>query len=231
MIVDTKKIEDYLDYKFKNSELLLEALTHSSYKNENKNYLGNDNERLEFFGDAILGFIIAEHLFNRLKNYPEGTLTKYRAKIVCEETLAEMALKMSLGDSMRFGKGELVTGGKERPSILADALESLIGAIYLDSDFQTARRIVLTILNEKIELAITGKLILDYKTALQELVQKDGYREIKYNVVEEFGPDHSKTFIIAVEIDSRFRGQGRGKSKKEAEQSAAKNALEMGFSK
>ena len=153
------------------------------------------------------------------------------AQVVKIVEMAEMALKMSLGDAMRFGKGELVTGGKERPSILADALESLIGAIYLDSDFKTARQIVLKILNDKIELAITGKLVLDYKTALQELVQKDGFKEIKYNVVEEFGPDHSKTFIIAVEIDSKFRGQGRGKSKKEAEQSAAKNALEMGFAK
>lgn len=229
MRIDIERIENALNYSFKNKELLIEALTHSSYKNENKTF--NDNERLEFFGDSILGFLVAEHLFIKLKGLPEGTLTKYRAKIVCEETLSEIALKMNIGDYIRFGKGELITGGKKRPSILADSLEALIGAIYLDSDIETIKEIVLNILSDKINLAINGKLILDYKTALQELIQKKSFSEINYYVVEEFGPDHNKAFIMAVDIDGKFKGQGRGKNKKEAEQNAAKNALEMGLKK
>jgi ribonuclease-3 len=223
------KLETNLKYRFKDRTLLREALTHSSYKNENKKYDGNDNERLEFFGDSILGFIIAEHLFRHLKGLPEGTLTKFRAKIVCEETLSETALEMSLGEYIRFGKGELLTGGKERPSILADAFESLIAAIYLDSDVDTARKFVLGSLKEKIDLAISGHLILDHKTAFQELVQRGGSAEIVYHVVDEFGPDHNKTFVIAVKVDGKHYGQGTGRNKKEAEQNAAQNAMEMGM--
>ena len=228
-MIQYEKLEKSLNYAFENRDLLKEALTHSSYRNENRRYKGRDNERLEFFGDSILGFIIAEYLFENLKNLPEGALTKFRAKIVCEETLSEIALKISLGDYIRFGKGELITGGKERPSILADAFESLIAAIYLDSNIENARAFVLEMLKDKIKMAIQGNLILDFKTALQELVQRGGSAEIAYNVVEEFGPDHNKTFVIAVEVDGVLLGQGKGKNKKEAEQNAVKNAMEVGM--
>ncbi len=224
-----EKLESDLQYRFKDRALLREALTHSSHKNENRKYYGNDNERLEFFGDSILGFIIAEHLFRHLKEFPEGALTKFRAKIVCEETLSEVALEMCLGEYIKFGKGELLTGGKERPSILADAFESLIAAIYLDSDIDRARDFVIGALKDKIDLAVKGHLILDYKTAFQELVQRGGSVEIIYKVVDEFGPDHSKTFVIAVEVDGKHCGQGIGRNKKEAEQNAAQNAMEMGM--
>jgi ribonuclease-3 len=224
-----KLLEQQLFYEFKDAELIEEALTHSSYCNENKRYKGKDNERLEFFGDAILGMVIAEYLFLNLKHTPEGVLTRYRAKIVCEETLSKISLELKLGDYMRFGKGELITGGAERPSILADAFESIIGAIYLDSNFDTTRAFILRMLADKIELALAGQLILDHKTALQEKIQKSGAAEIVYKVMEEFGPDHSKTFIIAVEVSGKTVGQGKGHSKKEAEQNAAQNALEKGL--
>lgn len=224
-----RRLEQELAYMFEERALLREALTHSSFRNENKHYRGRDNERLEFLGDAVLGMVIAEHLFVHLGTLPEGALTKYRAKIVCEETLAEVARKLSLGEFIRFGKGEILTGGKDRPSILADAMESLIAAIYLDAGFETVRDIILRMLSDKIEQAVSGKLILDFKTALQERVQRRGSTDIVYRVMDEIGPDHNKIFVIAVEIDGVKRGQGEGRNKKEAEQNAAQDALETGL--
>lgn len=224
-----KKLENSMDYAFKNRELLIEAMTHSSFKNENREYKGNNNERMEFFGDSILSFVITEYLFSKLSNQPEGGLTKARATIVCEETLSETAKALNLGEFMRFGKGEVITGGKERPSILADALEALIGAIYLDSNIENAKEFILRILDEKIKMAISGEIILDYKTALQEILQKNGQVEISYEVVLEEGPDHNKIFTIAVIADNKILGRGEGKNKKEAEQNAAKQAIEKGI--
>ena len=223
-----KKLEKAIKYKFNNLELLTEALTHSSFKNENRNYKGKDNERLEFFGDSILSFVITEYLFNKLDNQPEGGLTKARANIVCEETLSDIAREINLGEYIRFGKGEIITGGKERISILADALEALIGAVYIDSDVSVINKFILDLLKEKIDMVISGKIIFDYKTALQEKLQKKGKVEILYEVIEEEGPDHSKIFTIEVSADKLSLGQGKGKNKKEAEQNAAKEALEKG---
>ncbi len=223
-----KKLEKAIKYKFNNLELLTEALTHSSFKNENRNYKGKDNERLEFFGDSILSFVITEYLFNKLDNQPEGGLTKARANIVCEETLSDIAREINLGEYIRFGKGEIITGGKERISILADALEALIGAVYIDSDVSVINKFILDLLKEKIDMVISGKIIFDYKTALQEKLQKKGQVEILYEVIEEEGPDHSKIFTIEVSADKLSLGQGKGKNKKEAEQNAAKEALEKG---
>jgi|LGVF01.1.fsa_nt_gb ribonuclease-3 len=223
-----KKLEKAIKYKFNNLELLTEALTHSSFKNENRNYKGKDNERLEFFGDSILSFVITEYLFNKLDNQPEGGLTKARANIVCEETLSDIAREINLGEYIRFGKGEIITGGKERISILADALEALIGAVYIDSDVSVINKFILDLLKEKIDLVISGKIIFDYKTSLQEKLQKKGQVEILYEVIEEEGPDHSKIFTIEVSADKLSLGQGKGKNKKEAEQNAAKEALEKG---
>ncbi|MEA3422822.1 MAG: ribonuclease III [Bacillota bacterium] len=222
------KLENAINYKFSNLELLREALTHSSFKNENRNYKGKDNERLEFFGDSILSFVVTEYLFNKLDNQPEGGLTKARANIVCEETLSDIAKEIHLGEYIRFGKGEIITGGKERISILADALEALIGAVYIDSDVSVINKFILDLLKEKIDMVISGEIIFDYKTALQEKLQKKGQVEILYMVIEEDGPDHNKTFTIEVSADKICLGYGKGKNKKEAEQNAAKEALEKG---
>lgn len=222
------KLENAINYKFSNLELLREALTHSSFKNENRNYKGKDNERLEFFGDSILSFVVTEYLFNKLDNQPEGGLTKARANIVCEETLSDIAKEIHLGEYIRFGKGEIITGGKERISILADALEALIGAVYIDSDVSVINKFILDLLKEKIDMVISGEIIFDYKTALQEKLQKKGQVEILYMVIEEDGPDHNKTFTIEVSADKFSLGYGKGKNKKEAEQNAAKEALEKG---
>ena len=223
-----KKLENEIKYKFENLDLLIEALTHSSFKNENRNYKGKDNERLEFFGDSILSFVITEYLFNKLDTQPEGGLTKARANIVCEETLADIAKKIHLGDYIRFGKGEIATGGRERASILADALEALIGAVYIDSDVKVINKFILDLLKEKIDLVLSGEIIFDYKTALQEILQKNGQIEILYEVIDEEGPDHNKIFTIEVSADKLILGKGKGKNKKEAEQNAAKEAIEKG---
>jgi len=222
-------LEDIISYQFRDKKLLQEALTHSSYKNENKGCKGDDNERLEFFGDAILSFVVTESLFKNYPSQPEGFLTKARAAIVCEESLYDVAVGIHLGKYMRFGKGELLTGGKNRPSILSDALESLFGAIYLDSDIDTIKAIILDLLDEKIQQAACGALLIDYKTTLQEKLQEGGQVVIRYEVIKEKGPDHNKTFVTEVYADDLPLGTGQGKSKKEAEQNAAKNAIETRF--
>jgi len=219
------EVEKKLNYKFKNKDLLQEALIHSSYKNENRDYKGVDNERLEFFGDSILNFVISEYLFTQLKHKPEGFLSKVRSNIVCEGTLASVASKLNFGEHLKFGKGEIVTGGKYRPSILADSIEAIIGAIYLDSNIEVVRKIILELLRDQIEKFIKGDIISDYKTVLQEQLQKDGNVEIKYVVVEEYGPAHDKNFIVEIFADGKALGKGTGKTKKESEQNAAKKAL------
>ncbi|OPL08353.1 MAG: hypothetical protein AVO33_10365 [delta proteobacterium ML8_F1] len=221
----SEDLEDKIGYSFHNGNLLREALTHSSFKNENKEYGGDDNERLEFFGDAILSFVVTEALFQNYSEQPEGFLTKARAVIVCEESLYEVAAGLNLGKYMRFGKGELLSGGKKRPSILSDALEALFGAIYLDSDIEIVKKIILSLLDEKIEQAATGALMVDYKTTLQEKLQEGGQVIIRYEVIDEKGPDHNKTFVTRVYADDVALGVGQGKTKKEAEQNAAKNAI------
>ena len=224
MLDNICKFEKIIDYKFKNKEYLLEALTHSSYSNENKKY--NFNERLEFLGDSVLSIVVSDYLFNNEKELPEGELTKLRASIVCEESLSEVANKINLGEYMLLGKGEEATGGRERISILADAFEAVIAAIYQDGTIEDAKKFILANMEYLISDARRGKIFRDYKTHLQEILQGKGENNIWYKLVDEKGPDHNKRFVMEVGINEEVLGLGEGKSKKEAEQSAAKFALD-----
>lgn len=217
------KFETIIKYKFSNKIYILEALTHSSYSNENKNY--NFNERLEFLGDSILSIIVSDYLFKNEKDLPEGELTKLRANIVCEESLSDAANKIELGKYMLLGKGEEATGGRQRISILADAFEAVIAAIYLDGGLESAKEFVLDYMEEIIIDSRRGKIFRDYKTHLQEVLQGQGESNIWYKLLDEKGPDHNKIFIMQVGANEKVLGTGEGKSKKEAEQLAAKIAL------
>ena len=216
--------EQKINYEFKNKEYILEALTHSSYSNENKNY--PFNERLEFLGDSVLSIVISDYLFKKETKLPEGELTKIRANIVCEESLSEVSKNIHLGKYMLLGKGEEATGGRERISILADALEAVIAAIYLDGGIKCAREFILTNMEKIINDSIKGKIFRDYKTCLQEVLQSNGENNIWYKLIEEKGPDHNKRFVKEVGINDTVLGVGEGKSKKDAEQVAAKCALD-----
>ncbi|SHI72384.1 RNAse III [Dethiosulfatibacter aminovorans DSM 17477] len=218
-------IEERLDYSFTDRELLVEALTHSSYSNENGQDIKN-NERLEFLGDAVLEIMVSNYLFSKYKSMPEGKLTRLRSKVVCEEILYDIAIDIEIGKFLLLGKGEEITGGRERKSILADSIEAIIAAIFLDSNMDTVVGLFLPRFKKYINLAVTGKLNMDYKTRLQEIIQKDdSSKRIKYVVYKEEGPDHDKIFYVKVHLDKQTIGRGCGKSKKNAEQEAAKAAL------
>lgn len=221
-----KMLEEIIGYKFLDKELLHVALTHSSYANENRAKKMLYNERLEFLGDSVLSLIVSRYLFENYKNLPEGDLTKVRAQIVCERSLYECAQNIELGNFILLGKGEEMTGGRTRPSILADAYEALIAAIYLDSNLEVVREWLLGQLYDTIQLSVSGKSFKDYKTLLQEKIQTHGETEISYKIVGESGPDHRKVFNVNLFIDGEFFGSGEGSSKKNAEQSAARCALE-----
>lgn len=220
-----KKFEARIGHKYNNIELLKQALTHSSYANEGKKNYKN-NERLEFLGDSVLSIIVAEHLFTHYKHFPEGELTKIRASLVCEKSLFEFAKSIGLGEYLLLGKGEENTGGRERPSILADAFEAVIASIYLDAGLEEARKFVLKFVPEHIDLN-TVSVLSDYKTALQEIIQKNREEKIEYVLIDEIGPDHNKSFLVQVHLNSNVIGTGKGRSKKQAEQYAAKEALEL----
>lgn len=210
---------------FSDWNLLHQALTHTSYANEIKRTHIEPNERLEFLGDAVLELVVSTYLFKHFVQLPEGELTKARASIVCESTLARRAAALQVGAYLLFGKGELATGGPERASILADAFEALIGAIYLDHGFAAAYEFVTQQLDGDLRSIETGRSMQDYKTVLQEIVQKQGGRRISYCLLDESGPDHNKCFRIAVCVQGEPCGTGEGRSKKEAEQNAARQAL------
>ncbi len=218
-------LEKKLGYNFKKTEYLIIALTHSSYANENKNSVPC-NERQEFLGDAVLSIVVSDYLFRHYSHLPEGELTKIRASLVCEKTLCEFARSIDLGNYMRLGKGEEMTGGRERPSILADAFESVIAAIYLDGGIESARKFILPFARHMIE-ADTRAIFKDYKTVLQEIIQQNPEEKLTYELVDESGPDHDKRFVVEVHLNSNVIGRGVGKSKKNAEQMAAKEALEL----
>lgn len=221
-----KELEKILGYEFINIENLETSLRHSSFINE-KNLSNLMNyERLEFLGDAIFDAIISDYLFFNLINREEGELTKIRAEIVRESSLAKCALTLGIGTFMYLSKGEESSGGRERKSILADVMEAIIGAIYVDGGFLKVKEFVLRQFRGVIEAAISGSLFSDYKTALQEKLQVNGDIEISYIIEKETGPDHEKTFYINLKANGEEIGKGIGKSKKEAEQNAAKNALE-----
>ncbi len=218
-----ENLEQRLGYHFRDTSLLEHALTHSSYANEHRSSGITSNERLEFLGDSILGLIVAEYLFRTHPNMPEGELTRTRAALVCEDSLHEVALTLKLGRYLRLGKGEAAGGGRTRPSILADATEATLAAVYLDGGFEAARGIVQKfILNKEQEKAVDR----DYKTSLQEYVQRTPGKSVTYRLVEEIGPDHDRVFIMEAAVDNQVVGRGKGRTKKEAEQLAAKAALE-----
>lgn len=215
-------LEKKLGYTFKNREYLKRALSHSSYVNERHNN-EESNERLEFLGDSVLGIITADYYFHNF-SLPEGELTKLRASTVCEKTLFEFAKKIELGKYLKLGKGEENTGGRTRPSINADAFEAVIAAIYLDGGLDEARKFVLKFVEK---LSDKHGSFKDYKTTLQEVIQKNPEEILEYIVVSEHGPDHNKCFEVEVHLNSNVIGRGVGKSKKNAEQQAAKEALEL----
>ncbi len=217
-------IEEKIGYKFKDKKLIEVAMNHTSYANEHKGK--TSNERLEFLGDAILELISSEYIYNEYPKMPEGEMTKTRAYAVCEDSLAIVANKFSFSDFLRVGKCENKIGGKYRNSILADSVEATIGAIYLDSNLEEARNFILPMIIPQIEDYIKngGK---DYKTRLQEKLQEHGEVKIEYKLIGERGPDHAKVFDVEVLCDGKILGKGEGKSKKEAEADAAKNALDL----
>lgn len=219
------QLEKIIGYHFKNGDYLERALTHSSYNRE-KNTKHKDNERLEFLGDAFLDAIISIELFHRMDGETEGRLTKTRALIVCEKSLAEAARKIDLGRFINMGHGEESAGGRSKDSILADGTEAVIGALYLDGGYQTAERFVLELLKDTIDKAVEGKIFLDYKSEVQEVLQSRGAPvNISYVIDREEGPAHDKTFFMHMECNGMRYGSGSGKSKKEAEQNAARQTL------
>lgn len=223
--ININEIEKILGMEFDNKGVLITALTHSSYANQFKDI--KYNERLEFLGDSVLQLCITQYLYNNYKNKSEGELTKIRALIVCENSLFEIAKKLSLGTFIRMSKGEELTGGRERTSIQADCLEAIIAAIYLDKGLTIANDFILKYFKSTIEKAIRQEIILDFKTRLQEVLQKNGEVNIVYELVRHEGPPHRRKFFTQVIIDSKLMGEGCGYSKKEAEQNAAKEALEV----
>lgn len=220
-----KEFQELIGYKFNDESYLKVALTHSSYAHENKHKKINFNERLEFLGDSVLSIIVSKYIFENYPELPEGKLTKMRSAVVCEKSLYECALNIDLGKYLVLGRGEDRTGGRTRPSILSDAYEALIAAIFLDSNLDVVREWVLGQLYEAIEAASKGKISKDYKTEFQEAAQVKGDVNISYKVVSSSGPDHDKSFLVNVYLNGVLMGEGEGSSKKKAEQSAAKDAL------
>ncbi len=217
-----KEIEEIISYKFNDSSLLELAFTHSSYSNEMKSGRLSNNERLEFLGDAVLELVTSEYLFTKYALENEGKLSKMRASIVCEPTLAGFSRDMSFGDYLLLGKGEDASGGRDRDSLLSDGVEALIGAIYLDGGYPKARKFIKKKFLKNIE---DKKLFVDNKTYLQELLQRSSNLAITYEVIDERGPDHQKFFVVVVKHGDEVIGRGEGKSKKAAEQDAASNAI------
>lgn len=221
--MNLSEFEKVIGYEFKNKSLLETALTHSSYANERQS--GREcNERLEFLGDSVLGVITADYFYHNLAHLPEGEMTKKRAACVCEKSLHGFAKEIDLGKYLFLGRGEDNTGGRKRASILADAFEAVIGAIYLDGGLENVRSFVLGFIKAAAEKQLS---LRDYKTELQEIIQKNPDEHLTYVLVGESGPDHDKRFEVEVMLNSNVVGCGMGKSKKLAEQQAAKQALEL----
>lgn len=221
------ELEKSLEYSFKNRALLERALTHSSYANEVKDCEGS-NERLEFLGDSVLSLVVAEYIFANHKEAPEGELTRMRAAVVCEGALCGFSRSLGLGKFLRLGKGEHHNGGDERPSILADAFEAVLAAMYLDGGYEVAKRHVLRFVVPMLKAETQpAEALHDYKTLLQEIIQKNPEEQLAYRVTGESGPDHDKSFTVEVRLNSNVIGSGTGHTKKAAEQAAARQALEL----
>ena len=224
--MNIKDFENIIGYSFRDGKLLERALTHSSFNRE-KNTKHQDNERLEFLGDAFFDAIVSAELYVKMTKSTEGRLTKTRSQIVCEDSLARAAKKIGMGKYVLMGKGEELSGGRERSSTLADAMEAVIGALYIDGGYEVTRDFVLRTFSDTINAAVEGRLFSDYKSEIQEVLQRRGHSQpIVYEIDREEGPDHDKTFFVHLSYEGKTLGQGSGKSKKEAEQSAAKAALD-----
>lgn len=222
-----RELEKKLNYTFRNSALLAEALSHSSYANEHRAEKLNSNERLEFLGDSVLGFVTAEFLFAKHPDMPEGDLTRIRAALVCEQSLYEVAQKLQLGQYLRLGRGEEAGGGRNRTSILADAMEAVFAAVYLDGGIVEASALIHRVLLDVEKETAVEERRKDFKTALQELVQRQADQVLTYRMIGEEGPDHAKIFSAEVLLNGKALGVGSGHSKKEAEQAAARSALQV----
>lgn len=220
-----KALQKNLGYTFKNEALLQNALTHSSFANEARGGVLS-NERLEFLGDSVLSIIVSDYIYKQFGNLPEGELTKLRASLVCEKSLCGFSRELQMGSFLRLGKGEEKGGGRERDSILADAFEAVLAAIYLDSDLETARELVMRFVLKELKHT-DDEVFKDYKTALQEIIQRNPEEYVTYILTGESGPDHDKLFEVEVRLNSNVIGKGKGKSKKQAEQMAAKQALSL----
>ena len=220
------EFQNIINYKFKNRKLLYEALSHSSYANEVKKKHCNSNERLEFLGDSVLSIVVSDYIYKQFNHLPEGELTKLRASLVCEKALFEFSNQIKLGDYILLGKGELRGGGNKRPSILSDAFEAVIAAIYLDGGLDAAKAHILRFMPDNI-ISKKKESYDDYKTILQEIIQRNPEENVEYRLVDESGPDHDKMFEAEVCFDSTVIGRGKGKSKKQAEQEAAREALQL----
>lgn len=217
------EFEQIIKQPFSDQSLLMTALTHSSYANQHKNM--EYNEKLEFLGDAVLQLAITEYIYRNFPQKTEGELTKLRALIVCEASLHQVAVDWNLGSYIRMSKGEELTGGRERAALLADGVEAVIAAVYLDQGMETAKKFVVKSFMEIIDMADRNEIVLDYKTSLQEILQENGEIDIRYELIRYEGPPHRRKFYSKVVIDSITMGKGEGFSKKESEQLAAKDAL------
>lgn len=219
------KLEQNIKYTFKDKKLLQNALTHTSYAYEHGI---QSNEKLEFLGDSILEFVSSEYMYNKYTNLKEGEMTKVRATVVCEKSLYKIATIHNFSDYLYLGKSELMTGRKKRPAILADSVEAVIAAMFIDGGLEPAKKFIIENLKDEIEIATKHVGEKDYKTVLQEELQKNGDVKIEYKIIKETGPDHDKTFEAQVSLNGKKLATGVGKSKKEAEMKAAQKALERG---
>lgn len=224
--IELEELERCLDYHFKDPALLQQAITHKSYLNEARERFQKDNERFEFLGDAVLDLVISQDLLLNYPDTPEGELSKMKARIVSETALAKVARRLEIGRYLLLGRGEEITQGRTKPSLLANALEAILAAIYLDGGLDSARHVIQKIFKSEFEELLKTEAFTDYKTELQELCQRDYEILPTYTVLTESGPDHQKTFEVQISIKGGVYGRGIGRSKKEAEQQAAREALE-----
>lgn len=221
--MNLENLEEKLQYKFKDINLLKQALTHTSFAYEKK---VKSNEKLEFLGDSILEFVSSEYIYQKYPKLTEGEMTKVRATVVCGESLSQVARKNDVGKFLYLGKSEKVSGGQNRKAVLEDAVEAIIAAIYLDGGIEPAKKFIYDNLASKIAQASKHVGVKDYKTVLQEILQKNGTVDIEYEITDEQGPDHDKTFYAQVKLDGKVLAKGEGKSKKVAEMHAAQKALQ-----
>ena len=220
--MNIEELEKNIKYTFKNKQLLKTALTHTSYAYEHG---VQSNEKLEFLGDSILEFVSSEYMYNKYTNLKEGEMTKVRATVVCEKSLYKIAILHNFSDFLYLGKSEVITGGNKRPAILADSVEAVIAAMFIDGGLEPAKKFIVENLKDEIEIATKHVGQKDYKTVLQEELQKNGDVKIEYKIIKETGPDHDKTFEAEVSLNGKVLASGVGKSKKEAEMQAAKKAI------